>query len=124
MEDTMTTQWPNRRHYGRRVSMRIVLSVLLLLSVHLVVPSCAQRMITSLGMKLKKDPKQPPTASTTTNRYAIGELWKEQPDVYYYSVAAAILLAAIGSKLLLAGESQDSIVSRTGCVVQSMCLTL
>jgi hypothetical protein len=106
MDSTMTTQRASRRRYSRLASMRTVLSVLLLLSVHLVAPSCAQRMITSLGMKLKKNPKQPPS-STNTNHHAAGELWMEQPAALYYSLAAAILLAAIGSKLLLAGESQD-----------------
>jgi hypothetical protein len=65
-------------------------------------------MISSLGMKLKKNQKQPPSQSTTSSgRYAVGELGKEPPASYYYSVAAA-LLALIGWKLLSEGESKDS----------------
>lgn len=87
--------------------MRLFLTLVLLL---VVVPSCAQRMISlsSLGIKLKRNQKQPPASqSTTSSHYAVGELGKEPLAPYYFSVAAA-LLALIGWKLLSEGESKDS----------------
>ena len=67
-------------------------------------------MISSLGMKLKRNQKQPPASQSTTSsssHYAVGELGKEPLAPYYFSVAAA-LLALIGWKLLSEGESKDS----------------